>query len=165
MVAFFSIYCNTMSSFWQLKLNKTYTFHGSYSDLEARILLTESPIIQPLGNNAYRFKPFISVGTLHVIGLKYFSIYVNATINSISDNIQEVKLTTNVRPESILIVLLSTCIAGISVLEQNFTTALISIPVCVIIFVWFHVIYRLQENSLIEKIENTLDLLPGNKLI
>lgn len=146
---------NSMSNFTKLKLNETYTFNGTLAQLEERILAMKRPRVETR-KCKYRFIPPVSFGTLHFGWGKLLFINVDATIISRSDNIQNVTLTTEIRPEHYFLV----CMCLFFIVTSNTTEMrLTALGISAFCFLVFHIIYRLQENEVVKCIEAQLDLI------
>jgi len=89
------------------------------------------------------------------ISTKQISVYVE--INNIDENYSKLTLRTKLRIEVIVLTMITIPLYGILLYNiGSFPNWLFVLPLVVLI--WFFIIYRFQENALIEEIEKVLKI-------
>jgi hypothetical protein len=146
-----------MTSFLKhLTIDRLYTFSGDKEEMIA--LVKKSDLRYSFeGDNRIEFSPRVSFGIVGFFFIKVKLIIVKAGADQV-----RIRLATSVRPEHYFIALLCSVIiiSGIVDGEDISTTIGVSI-VWAIMHLWFHFIYRLQENSMARKIVEALHLKAG----
>jgi hypothetical protein len=139
-----------------LSLNETYVFYGGEPQFMDALQRKEVSASKA-GKNKYVFSPLISWGT--ATGIINSGINVFLRYGIIDDETLRVKLYTNIRPEIWAMVgVFSFIFFSAIVSGQHVTSILLVIilfPACVL---WFNLIYKLQEKSLMKKVRKKLGL-------
>lgn len=139
-----------------LSLNEAYTFYGTEPEFMETLRRKEISASK-VGAHKYVFSPHISWGT--VTGIINSGINVFLEYKSIDEGTLRVRLYTNIRPEIYFLVgVFSFIFFGFIMSGQDIMGILIVImlfPACIL---WFNFIYKIQEESLMEKVRKKLRL-------
>jgi hypothetical protein len=142
----------------RLTINKTYYLVGEVSDFEIALNNTKGIRHQVDGVNEFCFSPTASWGTLS--GPIFNSqITVRALVAELDDGRVKINFRTRVRIEHyFLIILFIIFFICFNHADESPWVNFFLLGVWIIFHVWFHFIYRYQENRLIEKLVEKLRL-------
>ena len=150
--------------FKYLRINKSFQFLGTFEALRLEMeSLTDNYsefTCNRLSINSFEILSIVSLGTLTVSGGSFNPIRVQAEITKLDEATSLVNISTYVRIEHYFFVLIFAVILMTEIyMKGPWSMSLITIGVFFIFHLWFHFIYRLQENSLIKKIVKQLGLI------
>lgn len=143
-------------SYRTLTLKKQYTFNGSFDDLVIKIEKLEGVTVRYEGIGHYRLSADYSLGTSRSCA----GIYTEITIVPVTDDIQTVCFSTNIRTEHIVVAIVFLVVVIINHNRAGFEALQLLLMMCLWFFIhaWLHFLYRTQETELVKKMVLKLGL-------
>jgi hypothetical protein len=133
-----------------LKLNITYKYTGDYDSIVEHIRKNKKYKVTFESADTYKIYSDTSAGTLIINDSFVSSIYVFATIKSISNDEQQIIFRTDIRNEHYFIAFVSASILiGMTMKDINFILYLVLIVFWAISHAWFQFFYRAQEELIV----------------
>lgn len=141
-----------------LTLNKEFVFNGQMEEFK-EILKKSNLNYETLSEREIKFTPTISWGTLTFGGGFSIGISVRALLSDLGPDRLKINLRTSVRPEHyfLIVVFIVFFINAISDDESKGMFIYVFV-IWIVCHLWFQFIYRLQENSLADKVVKRLRL-------
>jgi hypothetical protein len=142
----------------RLTINKEFVFRGGIDDLKEILKNSKDINYKAFSAREIKITPSISWGTMTMSGIRV-PISVRATFTEQNPGELRIILTTKIRPEHYLLVVLFTfCILGVVFSDEPDWLTIYVFGLWIICHLWFQFIYRLQENHLINKLVARLGL-------
>ncbi|MBF8963498.1 hypothetical protein I0P70_09585 [Pontibacter sp. FD36] len=151
-----------MSLIKKLRLNEEYVFSGTAQDLEQFLLSSKEPQVRKIGRQLYSLTPCFSMGTLVVTGMtrQATGISVTASVAEINKDYQQVQFKTTPRIEHFFIGIIFLIITVIVIVQGESLWFYLFLPgLWVVAHLWFHTIYRAQEEEVVDMIVRRLRLI------
>lgn len=142
-------------------LSKSFVFSGSKKLLIEKLHASDNKdfYINDHKRNVYEIKARIAYGTLRFSGGFGAGISVNLKIEPKNEDEQIITIYTELRPENyFLLIFAFFTIISIVLSGASIAPILISIVILPVMTVWFNFIYKVQEESLIDKIKKRCKL-------
>ena len=142
----------------QLRINRTFKYSGTSKELYDFLQEMSAEkwykgadySIDDLGNFEFRVKSKFSFGTIRFFNSVSAGIYCKLKMDN--PNVVEknpiVKITTGIRIEHFFILVILAFIT----LKEGISFLLPALGITLFASLWFHIMYRWQENSLIDKV-------------
>lgn len=114
-----------------------------------------------LGNRTYKIAAKFSLGTLHFTGGFGMPINVQMSIDEMSSSSPTVNVKSKIRVEHYFMIFVFGFMLTINTVTGNqpWYLPLYSLGLFIICHFWFHMVYRVQENELINKLKGQLKLI------
>lgn len=135
-----------------LTINRDYIFFGLQADFESQLNKIKWVRTNPTGKNEIKLFPFVSLGTLMFGGIGSLSINVLVRSSPIDEGTLKINFSTKIRPEHYFIAALFILFLIVFILKEGIGVGLFILGLWIIFHLWFQLVYRVQENHLIDKV-------------
>lgn len=137
----------------RINIDRDFCFSGQRADLNLILKNTQGIRYQFNAHNELKFSPKISWGVLNVIGTE---INVRALLTGLDSGKIKINFRTSIRPEHFFLIVLFAI--PFFTLDLTIWGVLGLVGLWIIFHLWFHFIYRYQENKVIDNIIEKLKL-------
>lgn len=146
-----------------LQINRTFEFPGHIAELMERMNYLEKTTKRfrttQLSKWNYMISAPFSMGTIHAMGGLGVPINIQMRIVQSDMSSPKVYVTSNIRVEHYFLIVLFTIMFLITLFNNEpWYLSLLPIGLFFVSHYWFHMVYRVQENELINKVKGQLRL-------
>ena len=145
----------------QVIIDRDYVFTGQIADFISAVQNIKKVNVSVFSDCEIKLSPTISWGTMTSTGGLSFidGINVKVLLSKLSENSVQVNFKTSVRPEHYIIIVIFIGFGiAVSLSDEPSWLYVYLFGLWIIMHLWFQFIYRFQENRLVEKLVDKLEL-------